>query len=38
LGQSLAVAQIDENYATVIAGNVHPSGQRDLPADIAFAK
>ena len=38
LSQSFAVAQINENHAAVIAGDVHPSGKRDLPADIAFAK
>jgi hypothetical protein len=38
LGQAFAVAEINENHAAVIAGNVHPPGKRDLSADIAFAK
>ena len=38
LSQSFAVAQINENHAAMIAGDIHPSGKRDLPADIAFAK
>jgi len=38
LGQSLAIAQINEDYAAVIARDVDPSGKRDLLADIAFTK
>jgi hypothetical protein len=38
LSQSFAVAQINENHTAMIAGNVHPSGKRDLLADIGFAK
>src|SRR4029077_13524794 len=38
LSQSFAVAQINENHAAVIAGDVYPAGKRDLPTDIAFAK
>ena len=38
LGQSLAVAQINENHTAVVAGDIYPSGKRDLPADIAFVK
>ena len=38
LRQSFAVAQINEDHAAVIAGDIYPSGKRDLLADIAFAK
>jgi hypothetical protein len=38
LGQPFAVAQINKNHATVVAGDIYPSGKRDLPANIAFAK
>jgi hypothetical protein len=38
LSQSFSVAQINENHAAVIAGDVYPAGKRDLPTDIAFAK
>ena len=38
LRQPFAIAQIDENDAAVIARNIYPAGERDLPADIAFAK
>jgi hypothetical protein len=38
LCQTFAIAQIDENDAAMIAHNIYPTGKRDLPADIAFAK
>jgi hypothetical protein len=38
LRQTFAIAQIDENDAAVIARDVHPTGKRDLPADVGFAK
>jgi hypothetical protein len=38
LSQAFAVAQINEDHAAVIAGDVYPPGKYDLPADIAFAK
>jgi hypothetical protein len=38
LTQSFAVAQINENHAAMIAGDIYPSGKRDLPANVAFAK
>ena len=33
LQQAVAVAQIDENHATVVAAAVHPAGNGDLLAD-----
>ncbi len=38
LSQSFAIAQINEDHAAVVAGDIHPAGKRDLPADVAFAK
>src|SRR5262249_42069967 len=38
LCKSLAIAQVDENYAAVIASDVYPSGERGLLADIGFPK
>jgi hypothetical protein len=38
LRQAFAIAEVNENYATVIARNVYPAGKRDLLADVAFAK
>jgi hypothetical protein len=38
LSESFAVAQINEDHATVVPGDIYPSGKRDLPADIAFPK
>ena len=35
LQQALAIAQVDENHAAVIAAPVHPAGHRDRPADLA---
>ena len=33
LQQTLAIAQVDENHAAVIAAPVHPTGHRHCPAD-----
>jgi len=38
LHQALAIAQIDENNAAVIAQSVHPASKRDRFANVAFAK
>jgi hypothetical protein len=38
LRQTSAISQIDENDSAMIARDMHPAGQRDLPADIGFAK
>ena len=38
LRQAFAIAEINENYPAVIAGNIYPPGQCDLSADIALAK
>ena len=38
LRQSFAIAEINENYPTVIACDVYPAGQRDFFTDVAFAK
>ena len=34
LGQSFAIAQIDENDAAMIAPHMDPAGQRDLLSDV----
>jgi hypothetical protein len=36
LGQALAIAEINENHPAMIARDIHPAGERDLPADIGF--
>jgi hypothetical protein len=38
LRQAFAIAEINENYSAVIACDINPPGQRDLPADVALAK
>src|SRR5437588_4715782 len=38
LRQAFAIAKINENHPAVIAGDIYPPGQCDLPADIALAK
>ena len=38
LGQTFAIAQIDEDDAAMIARDVHPAGERDLLADVDLAK
>ena len=38
LRQSLAIAEINENYPAVIACDVYPTGQRDFFTDVALAK
>src|SRR5262249_14825139 len=35
LHQALAIAQVDEDHAAVVAAPVHPAGHGDLPADQA---
>ena len=37
LGQSFAVAQVDEDDAAVVAGRIHPATQRDGLADVLCA-
>ena len=37
LGQSLAVAQVDEDDTPVVAGRIHPATERDGLADVLFA-
>ena len=34
LGDALAIAQVDENHAAVIATHMHPAGQNDLLSDV----
>jgi hypothetical protein len=38
LRQAFAIAEINENYASMITGDIHPTGQPDLFADVALAK
>jgi hypothetical protein len=38
LRQPFAIAEINENYSTVIACDIYPSGQSDLFTDVALAK
>src|SRR5947207_11906669 len=38
LGQTFAITQIDENDAAMIARDMHPAGERNLPADVTFPK
>jgi hypothetical protein len=38
LRQPFAVAQINEYHSAMIARDIHPARQRDLVADVAFAK
>jgi hypothetical protein len=38
LGQAFAVAQVDKNHATVIAGNMNPAGKRHLLADVSLTQ
>jgi hypothetical protein len=38
LRQAFAIAKINENHPAVIARDIYPPGQCDLPADIALAK
>src|SRR5436189_2774584 len=38
LRQAFAIAEINENYAAMIARDIYPAGQCDLSADIALAK
>jgi hypothetical protein len=38
LRQAFAIAEINENYTAVIAGDIYPPGQCDLPANVALAK
>jgi len=38
LRQAFAIAEINENDSAMIAGDIYPTGQRDLPADVALAK
>jgi hypothetical protein len=37
LGQAFAVAQVDEDDATVVAGRIHPATERDGLADVLCA-
>ena len=38
LGESLAVAEVDEDDAAVVAVGVDPAGEGDVLADIGFAE
>jgi hypothetical protein len=38
LGQTLTVAQVDENDAAVVARGVHPTDERDRLIDMGFAE
>src|SRR5438067_4850080 len=38
LCQAFAIAEINENDSAMIAGDIYPTGQRDLPANVALAK
>ena len=38
LSEALAVAHINEDHAAMVAGDIHPSGKRNLRADVGFAK
>src|SRR5580693_6046763 len=38
LSQAFAIAEINENYPAVIAGDIYPTSQCDLSADVALAK
>src|SRR5437588_567194 len=38
LRQAFAIAEINENYTAVIACDIYPTGERDLPADVCLAK
>ena len=35
---AVAVAEVDEEHAAVVAIGVHPAGERDLPADVGNPK
>jgi hypothetical protein len=38
LRQAFAIAEINKDYPAVIARDIYPPGQCDLPANIALAK
>src|SRR5713101_1455028 len=38
LRQTFAIPQINEDDSAMVTRDMHPTGERDLPADIAFPK